>query len=312
MVANILIMVFIIIVVVAGVMVYFSYHNDIRKAYERIGTGSKMINSDYGPIQYTEFGEGASMLIIHRAGGGYEQGEYFAKLIGRNFHWIAPSRFGFLGSPVPKGANSSLQADAYVCLLDSLGIDWVGVAGISMGSPSSLLFALHYPDKTRSLTMISAASHAIPPRPAILVTVSNVFLHDFVFWLMVHLSPGGLLAALGIPMAVQRQLSPEEVDQLNAFLESIVPMGARRNGQLHEKHMSEYDTDQIRNIWAPSLVLHTRDDTLLSFEHGEFSVRNIPRAQLILMEKGGHLALMMNMSAEAREKLLAFLEYYNN
>jgi len=30
------------------------------------------------------------------------------------------------------------------------------------------------------------------------------------------------------------------------------------------------------------------------------------------MEKGGHLALMMNMSAEAREKLLAFLEYYNN
>jgi hypothetical protein len=58
--------------------------------------------------------------------------------------------------------------------------------------------------------------------------------------------------------------------------------------------------------------LHTRDGTLLSFEHGEFSARNIPGAQLILMEKGGHLALMMNMSAEAREKLLAFLEYYNN
>jgi len=61
-----------------------------------------MINSDYGPIQYTEFGEGASMLIIHRAGGGYEQGEYFAKLIGRNFHWIAPSRLASWVRPYPK------------------------------------------------------------------------------------------------------------------------------------------------------------------------------------------------------------------
>ena len=36
------------------------------------------------------------MLIVHGAGGGYDQGEYFAKIIGGNYRWIAPSRFGFL------------------------------------------------------------------------------------------------------------------------------------------------------------------------------------------------------------------------
>ena len=300
-----------IIVLAVSLLVFITYRKDIRKAYERIGTGGKMINTDCGPIQYTEFGEGAPLLIVHGAGGGYDQGKYFAKLIRGNYRWIAPSRFGFLGSPVPEDASSALQADTYACLLDALGIDRVGVVGVSMGGPSSLLFALRYPQRIKSLAMISAASHAIPPRPAIIATIFSIFLNDLVFWSMVHLSPGGLLAALGVPMKVQKQLSPEEAAQLNVFLASIMPMGARRRGQLLEQHMSEYDAEQIRNIQAPTFVMHAHDDTLISFEHGEFSARNIPGAQLIPMEKGGHLALMMNMNDEAREKLLAFLEQYN-
>ncbi len=299
-------------VAIPGGLVYSRYQRTMSLAYQRISSGGRMIETACGPIQYTEFGEGAPMLIVHGAGGGYDQGEYFAKLIGGNYRWIAPSRFGFLGTPIPDGADSSLQADAYACLLDSLGIDRVGVVGVSMGGPSSLLFALHYPQRTKSLVMISAASHAIPPRPAILATIFNVFLNDFVFWSMVHLSPEGLLVALGVPMEVQKQLSPEEVTQLNAFLESIVPMGARRNGQLLEQHMSEYDAEQIHNIQVPTLVLHARDDTLVSFEQGEYTAKNTPGAQLIPMEKGGHLALMFNINAGAREKLLGFLEQYNS
>jgi 2-hydroxy-6-oxonona-2,4-dienedioate hydrolase len=310
--AQIFVGIVLIIVVAVSLLVYIRYRNDMRKAYQCISKGSKMIQTEFGPIQYTEFGEGAPMLIVHGAGGGYDQGEYFAKIIGGNYRWIAPSRFGFLGSPVPNGANSSLQADAYACLLDALGIDRVGVVGVSMGGPSSLLFALRYPQRTKSLVMISAASHAIPPRPAILATIFNVFLNDFVFWMMVHLSPQVLLAVLGVPVDVQRQLSSEETARLHAFLESIVPMGARRNGQLLEQHMSEYDAGQIRNIQAPTLVLHAQDDTLVSFEQAEFSATNIPGARSVAMEKGGHLALMMNVNAPAREKLLTFLEQNNS
>lgn len=299
-------------VVIPGGLVYRQYRADMSLAYQRVSSGGKMIETACGPIQYTEFGAGAPMLIVHGAGGGYDQGEYFAKLIGGNYRWIAPSRFGFLGSPVPDDANSSLQADAYACLLDALGIDRVGVVGVSMGGPSSLLFALHYPQRTKSLVLISAASHAIPPRPAIVATVFKVFLNDFVYWSMVKLSPSGLLVALGVPMEVQEQLSPEEVAQLNGFLESIEPMGARRNGQLLEQQMSEYDAEQITKIQAPTLVMHAPDDTLISIEQGEFTAKNIPGAQFVTMEKGGHLALMFNVNAGAREQLREFLEQYNS
>src|SRR5574341_1189770 len=137
----------VLVVVIPGGLIYRQYQHDMSLAYQRVSSGGKMIETACGPIQYTEFGEGEPMLIVHGAGGGYDQGEYFAKLIGGHYRWIAPSRFGFLGTPAPNGANSSLQADAHACLLDSLGIDRVGVVGVSMGGPSSLLFALHYPQR---------------------------------------------------------------------------------------------------------------------------------------------------------------------
>ncbi len=71
-----------IIILSVSLLVYVRYRNDIRNAYERIGTGRKMIHTECGPIQYTEYVEGTPMLIVHGAGGGYDQGEYFAKIIG--------------------------------------------------------------------------------------------------------------------------------------------------------------------------------------------------------------------------------------
>ncbi|MBU0944243.1 MAG: alpha/beta hydrolase [Proteobacteria bacterium] len=292
-------------------LVYRQYREDMSLAYQRLSSGAQYIETACGPLQYTEFGDGAPMLIVHGAGGGYDQGEYFARLIGGNYRWISPSRFGFLATPAPDEANSSLQADAYACLLDTLGIDRVGVVGVSMGGPSALLFALQYQQRTKSLVMISAASHAIPSRPAVLAALFKVFLNDFIYWAMVKLSPSGLLVALGVPMEVQKQLSAEDVTQLHAFLESIKPMGARRNGQLLEQQMSEYDAGQIPKIQAPTLVMHAPDDTLISIEQGEFTAKNIPGAQFITMEKGGHLALLFTMNAGAREKLREFLERYN-
>jgi pimeloyl-ACP methyl ester carboxylesterase len=252
------------------------------------------------------------MLIVHGSGGGYDQGEYFARLIGSNWRWVAPSRFGFLGSPVPDGADSAQQADAYACLLDSLGIDRVGVVGVSMGGPSSLLFALRHPQRVTSLVLISAASHTIPPRPGTLATLFKVFLNDFVFWSMVHASPQGLLAALGVPVEVQKQLSSEEMARLHDFLKLLEPMGARRNGQYLEQHMSETDALQIRNIRSPALVLHAPDDTLVAFEQGAFAADQIPGAQFVPMERGGHLALMMNANAGAIEKVREFLKQHNS
>lgn len=128
-------------VAISGGSIHRRYQQDMALAYQRIASGGKLIETACGPIQYTEFGAGPPLLMVHGAGGGYDQGEYFAKVIGGNYHWIAPSRFGFLGTPAPDGADSVRQVETHACLLDALGIEQVGVVGVSMGGPSALLFA---------------------------------------------------------------------------------------------------------------------------------------------------------------------------
>lgn len=280
-------------------------------AYERISGDGKIAETPFGPIQYAEFGDGPPMLILHGSGGGYDQGKYFAELIGGDYKWIAPSRFGFLGSPVPKGADSVLQADIVASLLGVLGIGKVGVVGVSMGGPSSILFALRHKEKTNSLALISAASHAIGSRPVILEAVFRVFLNNYIFWSMVRLNPSILLSALGVPRIVQEELSTHEIARLYAFLHSINPMAARRNGQKLEQHMSDFNAEQACDISVPTQVLHARDDTLVPFEHAEFIERVVPGAELFPMEKGGHLALMIDGNADARRSLSVFLENHN-
>jgi pimeloyl-ACP methyl ester carboxylesterase len=297
---------------IPGGLVYRRYRADMAAAYRRVAGGGRTLATACGPMRFAELGRGAPVLMVHGAGGGYDQGEYFARLIGGDFRWIAPSRFGFPGAPVPAVADpgsvdSELQAGAYACLLDALGIERVGVVGVSMGGPSALLFARRYPERVRSLALISAAAHAIPPRPAALAATFNLFLNDFVFWGMVRAAPQALLAALGVPPDVQRRLSPAETQRAHAFLASIMPMGARRSGQLLEQRMSEFDAEQIGGIRAPALIVHARDDTLAPFEHGRFAAARIPGARLIPVESGGHLALMFEQNAGALEMVREFL-----
>ena len=251
-------------------------------------------------------------MIVHGAGGGYDQGVYFAKLIGGDFRWIAPSRFGFLGSAVPQSPDSRLQAEAYASLLDALDIDRVGVIGVSMGGPSSLEFARYYPDRINSLSLISAASHEIDPRPFLTALIFKIFLNDFVYWSLVKFSPSMILQSLGVPKEVQKQLSCKEIKRLETFLEMMVPMKARKQGQLLEQRMSEIDLLDAKKIQSPTLVLHAIDDTLIPIEHGEFSDSVIEGARFIPMEKGGHLALMLESNSGSTESLRKFLLEFNS
>ncbi len=63
--------------VVAGgllTLTYLLYRRDIGPAYERISTGSQIAPTRCGPIEYAVKGEGPPVLVVHGAGGGFDQG----------------------------------------------------------------------------------------------------------------------------------------------------------------------------------------------------------------------------------------------
>ena len=84
-------------------------------------------------------------------------------LVPEGYRIITPSRFGYLGSPLPAEATVASQADAYVSLLDSLGIDKTPVLAFSAGSTSAVLLALRHPERVSALV----------PRPPMRRTTSR-------------------------------------------------------------------------------------------------------------------------------------------
>ena len=104
------------------------YKRDISNARDRIFEGSQIVKTAQGRIEYSTFGNGLPVLYIHGAGGGHDMGRAFVKLMGDEFFWICPSRFGYLQTPIPEDASFEYQADAYAALLDYLNIEKAAIA----------------------------------------------------------------------------------------------------------------------------------------------------------------------------------------
>src|SRR5438067_8983262 len=140
---------------------YARYRRDLRRAHQRVSTGSEVVQTACGPIEYAVAGDGPPALIVHGAGGGFDQGMEFGEALADNgFRIIAMSRFGYLRTPLPSDASSAAQADAHACLLDALGIERAAIIGASAGAPSSLQFALRHPQRCSALVLVVPAAYA--------------------------------------------------------------------------------------------------------------------------------------------------------
>ncbi len=183
----------VIIVIVLTVLVLVKYQRDIRVSYKRVQGKSSIVSTPYGNVEYTEGGVGPNVLVIHGGGGGYDQGEILARtVLGEEFRWIAPSRFGYLRSSLPEGATYDDQAHAYAKLLDHLKIEKVAVVALSAGGPSALLFALLHPERISSLTLISAGAANVSEQEGKQgekqgKMLSNIMQRDFLYWVTVKL-----------------------------------------------------------------------------------------------------------------------------
>ena len=124
------------IVLFAAYAIYAAYSHDMQAILERMSAESQAVQSRHGTVEFTTWGSGPAVLVLHGAGGGYDQGSSIARAFGgEGFRWVAPSRFGYLRSTLPADASTAAQADALADLLDDLGIDRVAILAMSGGVP---------------------------------------------------------------------------------------------------------------------------------------------------------------------------------
>ena len=291
-------LILIILLVFAAVM----YYRDINRSYKRVQSKGTVIPSPYGDIEYTSGGSGPDVLVIHGAGGGYDQGEILVKaVLGDNFHWIAPSRFGYLRSTFHSGASWDDQAHAYAGLLDNLGLDKVAVVALSQGGPSALLFAILHPERVSSLTLIScgvASSVAANQEEANEKgnMLKKIFQYDLLYWISTKLFKKQFMELMGASDAVVRSLTPQQRILAEQVIDFMNPVSPRSSG-VNLDNTAKMPNERIAAIQAPTLVVHAKDDMLQLYHNAEYAVSTIPGAKLMQFEKGGHLLMVVAQMA---------------
>ncbi len=306
---------------VVVVFLYQSFQADMATAQERITKGSGVVNTAYGPLEYADIRSGYPVLVVHGAGGGYDQGILLSQIFlgddSDQFRVIAPSRFGFLNTPLPDNDDSNqkssfaAQADAYAELMDKLNIKKVAVVGFSAGGPSSIEFALRHPDKISVLILTSAVVHKEPPMQFMDEVIHNHFFKsDFAFWFVGKYLQPQLLSFLGVTPEVQAKLSPEDKSWVSdTFIPSMNPISPRQPGMLNDRVnfiLINYSLDKI-NI--PTLVINAKDDTLVNPSHSLYAAQKIPNAKHIEFDSGGHV--LLGHHQDTKSVVMDFLRQHN-
>ncbi|SDZ15055.1 alpha/beta fold hydrolase [Tindallia californiensis] len=278
------------VLVIAVISVSIQYRKEMNQAYQRVADGSNVLITENGEIEYGMEGEGTPVLLIHGAGGGYDQGLLMGQaFLDDGYQFIAVSRFGYLGSPLLEEATVEKQAKLYADLLNYLDLEEVIILGVSAGGPSAIQFAHDYPERSNALILVSAVSMYMGDDiPLSTKVVNTIQKYDFAYWLVLKTFRTQFLGFIGIPKETYNALSPGEKQFADQMLEHMHPMSPRRPGNIHEANIKPLSGEAMNRVEVPTIIVHAKDDTLVDHEHAVFYHQHLANSQLISFDHGGH------------------------
>ncbi len=278
------------------------YRRDLNAARARLAAVDRhLVSTPWGAVEYAERGSGDPVLVVHgifhNCVGGLRSVRDFS-----DRRYIAPSRFGYLGSHLPLDATPAHQADAFVALLDALGIDQIDVIGESAGATSALQLALRHPDRVKHLALLVGN---LPGSPTAVVQPSfaKLFNRQLPLWVLRTFAPTMMVRLVaGIPKGFP--LSREDTRFVTEFIDSLFPVSPE--GVDFDAFVSNADVNdyKLETITVPTLIIHTRDDQLASHEASKRAAERIPGARFVSLESGGHL--MLGQTTIIRDELADF------
>lgn len=280
------------------------------------GPALRTVETPGGPVEVALSGDGPPLLALHGAMGGWDQGLLLARSVGAaGFRWIAPSRPGYLGTPLSAGRTPEAQADRYAEALDALGLAPAAVVAVSGGGPSAIQLALRHPRRCRALVLVSAC------------TTGNIDVRLPLAWHLMKLAARlpPLVSAMrrkaerdpeasarrSIPDAALRARTvrdPEAGPLLRALeLSTLERMAERLPGTEVDIATSRSDLGfPLEALRVPVLAVHGTADRGAPFAQARAVAERVPGAELLAIEGGEHVTLFTHL-AEVRARVGPFL-----
>jgi 3-oxoadipate enol-lactonase len=244
-------------------------------------------SSDGVRLAYEEHGTGESLLFVQ--GLGYDRRGFgpLPDLLAEDFHVIVFDNRGVGDSDAPDGPYSvpMLAADA-LAVLDAAGIESAHVLGVSLGGFIAQELALEHPERVRKLVLCSTAPSLQPPCYPIPERGLQAF---------------GAFPTMereaGLRLLVENSLGDHGVRERPELVEEIFRYRLERAPTLAAWQSQAYASttfdayERVREIAAPTLVVHADADLVVDVRNGQMLAERIPGARLEIVPDRGHLVL---------------------
>jgi len=276
---------------------------------------SQIAKTSHGLIEYVLQGTGPLVLVCHGTSSNCYSIEVVKPLVEAGFSVLTPSRPGYSRTPLRVGCSAAQAAQALIALLDHLNESECSVVAISGGGPTGIALAAGYPDRINRLILLEAVSKP-EDRPH-----EPNFKNQSTFYGPMH---GMLWAMLGLtsrmsPRSIARQtlaifsthnpdngliqLTREDIETIAHFYQGH----SSRKGALNDGTHAVGE-ELLKSVSQPTLVVHSREDNSVPFSHAEWSLRNIPHAELCKSGLTGHFFWVGPDFPRISQRMVEFLQ----
>ena len=280
------------------ITLWISFYFWEKNAITNLPDDTKVISTSNGQIEYIlEGNSDRVMLIIHGTPGSVHVSRFEGlTYLDKGFSVLSVSRPGYYQTPLYSGTTFKEQAALYLSLLNELGIESVYVNGISGGGPSSIQFAIDYPERCSGLILRAAVSEklVIPNDEKNLLV--KFFETEFGTW-------------LGFQIAL---LQSDEITKNN--LDLYIKSGwlpFKKTGDGLDNDIIQFTTMddlELESIVSPTIIFHGNIDDNVPFSHAQNASKTIPGATLVEMKGKDHFVFFTSYTDTINKAIVHFFD----
>ncbi|MBL6946679.1 MAG: alpha/beta hydrolase [Rhodospirillales bacterium] len=262
-------------------------------------------------LYFEETGSGTPIIFVHEFGGDCRSWEAQVRYLSRFYQCITFNARGYPPSDVPTDETAYSQeifTRDIAAVLESLSIERAHVVGLSMGSFSTLMFGIEFPEKCRSITLCGCGYGSIPEQRQAWLDSNSAMAER------IEEDPIGTAEAYaaGPARMIYKKKDPRGWEEFLNGLKNLSPRGAAltlKGVQCGRPAVTDLEI-QLRALDLPALiVVGDEDDPAL--EPSLYLKRQIRNAGLCIFPKTGH-AVNTEEPALFNQALLEFLTAVDN
>jgi 3-oxoadipate enol-lactonase len=229
-------------------------------------------------VHYEQVGDGTDMVLIHGLGNDLHLWDAEVPALARHHRVLRFDVRGFGQSDKPPGPYSVGQfAEDVRLLFDACGVRDAHLVGLSMGGVIAQRFALDFPERVRSLVLISTSSEVGPRSTAAWERLA------------------GIIEERGFDERsadASRAFSPAFVQRHPEVVAAVGKRNAANDPRGYAaaaRAVSAYNwTADLASVNVPALIVQGLDDRLTPPGGSVLMQRALPQARLLMVQEAGH------------------------